>query len=76
MSSRKVRRPTEEMALSRIAREAIKRGITQSELLGNNSLMSSSKVSKDGKYCHCVYCRRKKSKIHDTNKDHNLIAYA
>lgn len=49
----KVKRPTEDKALALIAKEALRRGISQVDML--NRIINSH--AKSG-ICHCTYCRR------------------
>lgn len=59
-AKRAVPRPTEEKALSRIAREALRKGITQQQLLASFRVGYGHK-GEDGT-CHCAYCRRKRQR--------------
>lgn len=55
---KKVNRPTEEKALASIVKEALKRGISQVQLLN----MFATQNKKDG-ICHCAYCRRTRARL-------------
>ena len=55
IKKRMMRRPTEEKALAAITREAMRRGMSQSELLNRNITL----FSHDSNNCTCLFCRRR-----------------
>lgn len=56
----RIRRPTEEIAFANIAREAVRLGVSQLEIIRRDSLFLMKNLKLHSTICHCMYCKRKR----------------